>query len=106
MKTWKLILLVLVLVIGTYYASNKLHINESKNTTVEIKTTKSEIEKIMEEENFKKATILRARKVANDKKKQEEVERNKQVMVNIEKEYEAIRAEELTLVGSADVSLK
>lgn len=106
MKTWKLILLVLVLVGGTYYASNKVHINEGKNTTVEVKTTKSEIEKIMDEESFKKATILRARKVANDKKKDAEIQRNKEIMANIEKEYEAIRADELTLVGSADVSLK
>jgi len=98
--------LVLVLVGGTYYASNKVHINERKNTTVEIKTTKSEIEKIMDEESFKKATILRARKVANDKKKDVEIQRNKEIMANIEKEYEAIRADELTLVGSADVSLK
>ncbi len=100
----KYLILVIVLAGGLYFISTKINKEPEVNTKIEV--TKSEIEKIMEEENFKKATVLRARKVANDKKKDVEIQRNKEVMANIEKEYENIRQEELTLVGGNDTSLK
>lgn len=58
-----------------------------------------ELQRIIDEENFKKATILRARVVANDRKKAEEIARNKKAMELIETEYETIRQAELLLVG-------
>lgn len=75
------------------------------------KTTDNELERIMNEENFKAITILRARKVASDQKMALEIEKNKaileaekarhdSILAQIEAENEAIRAEELTLVGS------
>lgn len=60
-----------------------------------------ELQRIIDEENFKKATILRARVVANDRKKAEEIARNKKAIEVIESEYEAIRQAELLLVGSS-----
>lgn len=99
MKIYKILILVAVLVlsgvfIGKYF--NPVEIEEKP-------TTKSELERIMEEENFKKTTILRARKVANDQKKAIEIERNKQAITTIEAEYEAIREEELLLVGTTSL---
>lgn len=60
-----------------------------------------ELQRIIDEENFKKETLLRARKVANDRKKAEEIARNKKAIEVIESEYEAIRQAELLLVGSS-----
>jgi hypothetical protein len=78
------------------------------------KTTEDELEKIMNEENFKKVTILRARKVASDNKMAEEKQKHEDIMnkektrhdsilAQIEAENEAIRAEELALVGKVDL---
>jgi hypothetical protein len=78
------------------------------------KTTENELEKIMNEENFKKVTILRARKVASDQKmaqekqKHEEIvnaekTRHEAILSQIEAENEAIRAEELSLVGTSSL---
>ena len=78
------------------------------------KTTDNELERIMEEKNFKAVTLLRARKVASDSKmsqenlkhedivKQEKT-RHDSILAQIEAENEAIRAEELALVGSANL---
>jgi hypothetical protein len=63
-----------------------------------------ELQRIIDEENFKKETILRARKVANDRKKEEEIERNKKAMAVIEAEYEDIRQAELLLVGGSNIN--
>jgi len=65
-----------------------------------------ELQRIIDEENFRKATFLRARVVANDRKKAEEIARNKRAMEAIETEYETIRQEELLLVGTTTSSLK
>ena len=83
-------------------------------TPVVQKTTDNELEKIMNEENFKKATILRARKVASDQKMKaenakhesiinEEKTRHEAILAQIEAENEAIRAEELSLVGTSSL---
>lgn len=78
------------------------------------KTTDNELERIMNEENFKAVTILRARKVASDSKmsqenlkhedivKQEKT-RHDSILAQIEAENEAIRSEELALVGTANL---
>jgi len=83
-------------------------------TPVVQKATDNELEKIMNEENFKKITILRARKVASDQKLASETEKNKAIIeaektrheaiiAQIEAENEAIRAEELQLVGTSSL---
>jgi hypothetical protein len=78
------------------------------------KTTDNELEKIMNEANFRAVTILRARKVASDSKmsqenlkhedivKQEKT-RHDAILAQIEAENEAIRAEELALVGKTNL---
>lgn len=101
MKLYKLIIVIAVIVLVLGFGINNFKSEPSQN--VEVTSTKSELEKIMEEENFKKTTILRARKVANDQKKAIEIERNKQAIATIEAEYEAIRAEELLLVGTTSL---
>lgn len=113
--------LTLSIIIGAIYLTylavvkfNNLDDQTNSNPVVQ-KTTENELDKIMNEENFKKVTILRARKVANDSKmsqenikhedivKQEKA-RHESIMAQIEAENEAIRAEELSLVGT--MSLK
>jgi len=88
---------------GSYFTSVKY---KAEDKSVVVQASKTDLEKIMDEENFKKETFLRARKVANDEKKAIEIERNKQALAVIETEYQAIRTEEVALVGSKDVSLK
>ena len=86
----------------------------AEETPVVQKTTENELERIMNEENFKKVTILRARKVASDSKMSkentkhesiinEEKTRHEAILAQIEAENEAIRAEELALVGKANL---
>lgn len=89
-----------------YYGTTRSEVDYKANDTKVVTSSKSELDKIMEEESFKKITILRARKVANDSKKDIEVERNKQAISAIESEYESIRAEEIALVGKDGLSLK
>jgi hypothetical protein len=101
MKVYKILVLVIVFVASGIFIGK--FINPIEYKAEEKVTTKSDLEKIMEEESFKKATILRARKVANDQKKDIETERNKQAINSIEAEYEAIRAEELALVGTSSL---
>lgn len=89
-----------------YFLGSKFNNTENiDNVQKVVQATKSEIEKMMEEESFKKETILRARKVVNDKKKVEEEARHKEQMDKIEAEYEAIRQGELELSGTS-VNLK
>lgn len=89
-------------------------ITQDEPETIPVKTDKQvddELQKIMNEENFKKATVLRARKVASDNKRLQEDNKNKSIIeaeklrhegivAEIEKENEAIRTEELLLVGT------
>lgn len=109
MKIYKVVImlgLIAVLVFGLNLGLTGL---KTKEVVEQVKVTKqidSELQRIMEEENFKKSTILRARKVANDNKKAIEVERNKKALDLIETEYESIRNEELLLTGDKSVSLK
>lgn len=113
--------LTLAIIIGAIYLTyilvmkyNNVNFQSSEPQVVQ-KTTENELEKIMNEENFKKITILRARKVASDSKMSQENQkhedivktektRHDSILAQIEAENEAIRAEELSLVGS--VSLK
>jgi len=78
------------------------------------KTTDNELERIMNEANFKAVTLLRARKVASDSKMSQEnakhedivkVEetRHDSIIAQIEAENEAIRSEELALVGKTNL---
>jgi hypothetical protein len=78
------------------------------------KTTDNELERIMNEANFKAVTLLRARKVASDSKmsqenlKHEDIvsqekTRHDSILAQIEAENEAIRAEELALVGTTNL---
>ena len=110
MKIYQLILLVMVVIflsiIGAKYGFKELNTKDNNEQVKVVKQVDDELQKIMDEENFKKATILRARKVANDNKKTIELERNKKALDLIEAEYESIRNEELLLVGEKDVSLK
>lgn len=109
MKLYNLVLLIIIIVViglGLKVGFQKL---DTKDVVEQVKVTKqvdNELQRIMDEENFKKATILRARKVANDNKKAIEMERNKKALDLIETEYESIRTEELLLTGDKDVSLK
>jgi len=109
MKIYKIILVLVVIVgiwLGLRYINGQLN---TENVIEEVQTTKkvdSELQRIMDEENFKKETILRARKVANDKKKLTEIERSKKALDVIETEYESIRQEELLLSGKNSVSLR
>ena len=104
------VLIIIVVIISIIFATNKLMNKIDKEKVIEevqsIKQIDNELQKIMDEENFKKATILRARKVANDNKKAIELDRNKKALDLIEAEYESIRNEELLLTGDKDVSLK
>jgi len=95
------ILGIVVFIGGGYMIGNNYNATHYKaeDKQVTVASSKSDLEKIMEEENFKKETVLRARKVANDKKKAVEMERNKKALEAIESEYEAIRASEIELVG-------
>lgn len=110
MKKTIMIVVIVAVVFGVGYAiSYRMSKVEYKAETevpqIENKIT-DELQRIIDEENFKKATILRARVVANDRKKSEEIERNKKAIEVIEAEYEAIRQAELLLVGSNTSSLK
>jgi heme/copper-type cytochrome/quinol oxidase subunit 1 len=101
----------LIIIVGgavEYVKSNK---NKEVASPVVQKTTDNELERIMNEESFRKVTILRARKVASDSKmsqeniKHEEIvkaekTRHEAILAQIEAENEAIRAEELALVGT------
>lgn len=104
-------LVYLTYIIVAEFNAVKYHAEEPQ---VVQKTTDNELEKIMNEENFKKVTILRARKVASDSKMKKENEkhesiineektRHEAILSQIEAENEAIRQEELTLVGSANL---
>lgn len=84
---------------------------QAVETPVVQKSTDDELEKIMNEANFKAITLLRARKVASDSKMSqenikhesiinEEKTRHEAILAQIEAENEAIRAEEIALVGS------
>jgi len=112
MKIYKIILVLVVIVViwlGFRYINNQLNTEnniEEVQTTVQVKKVDSELQRIMDEENFKKETILRARKVSNDKKKLVEIERNKKALDVIESEYESIRQEEVLLSGKNSVSLR
>lgn len=109
MKIYKIILVLVVLggiVFGLKYAFNKLDTKKVIDEVQTVKQVDSELQRIMDEENFKKSTILRARKVANDNKKSIEIERNKKALDIIESEYESIRQEELLLGATKDSSLK
>lgn len=102
MKIYKILLVLIIAGLGIYFGGQQF--SKVYKTTDEkgvvVQSSKSELEKIMDEENFKKETILRARKVANDNKKAVEIERNKKALDLIEAEYESIRAEELLLAGT------
>ena len=113
--------LTLSIIIGAIYLTylavvkfNNVDDQTNSNPVVQ-KTTENELDKIMNEENFRKVTILRARKVASDSKmiqenaKHEDIvktekARHDSILSQIEAENEAIRAEELSLVGT--MSLK
>jgi hypothetical protein len=109
MKNTKIAIIVIVLVLVIVFGGDIFLKKVEKTTTlneapvVESKIT-NELQRIIDEENFKKETILRARKVANDRKKEEEIDRNKKAMTIIEAEYEAIRQAELELVGGLKTS--
>lgn len=108
-------LVVISIVIGGVVEFNKT-IKDDQVTEAPVvqKTTENELEKIMNEANFKAVTILRARKVASDSRmsqenikhedivKQEKT-RHDSILAQIEAENEAIRAEELALVGKVDL---
>lgn len=98
-----MIALIIFIVIQFRNAST-VDINSDSSPKVE-QATDNELESIMNEESFKKITILRARKVSNDNKKNIEEARHETTMNSIESEYESIRAEELALVGNT-TSLK
>lgn len=109
MKVYKIILAVIVLVIiglGIRYIESKLNTENIVEQIQIVKKVDNELQRIMDEENFKKGTILRARKVVNDNNKKIEINRNKKALDLIESEYEAIRQEELLLSGIDGVSLK
>jgi len=108
-RNWTKILLIgfiLFIVVGGLFEFFDERSSEPKQIvqTVE-KPTNNELDRIMNEENFHKATILRARKVASDNKRAEATRQYNAVMAEIEAENEAIRAEELNLVGTG-ASLK
>jgi Icc-related predicted phosphoesterase len=100
------VVIAVVFIVGGNFLLGKLGvgeveiINETEAPKVENKIN-DELQRIIDEENFRKETILRARKVANDRKKEEEIARNKQAMAVIEAEYEAIRQAEIVLVGGS-----
>jgi len=107
------ILVVIFLIIGGISQMKKDTGVEEAKQVVE-KPTNDELDRIMNEENFKKETLLRARKVASDSKmSQENIKhediinaektRHESVLAQIEAENEAIRAEELALVGSVNL---
>jgi hypothetical protein len=109
MKVYKIILAVIVLVIiglGIRYIKSKLNTENIVEQIQIVKKVDNELQRIMDEENFNKGTILRARKVVNDNNKKIEINRNKKALDLIESEYEAIRQEELLLSGIDGVSLK
>lgn len=111
---------IVVVVVGLVYLAyiivaefNVLKYQAVESPVVQ-KTTDNELERIMNEENFKKVTILRARKVASDSKmaqeniKHEDIvktekTRHDAILSQIEAENEAIRAEELALVGTSSL---
>ena len=100
---------VAIIAIGGYAGLQKLSevkYKAGETTLPEVVSNKidNDLQKIIDEENFKKATILRARVVANDRKKEAEIARNKQAMALIEAEYETIRQAELELVGGSPIS--
>jgi len=103
------VIIAVVLLVGGNFVLNKLGVGKVEyNTEPEAPKIENkindELQRIIDEENFKKETILRARKVANDRKKEEEIERNKKAMAVIEAEYEEIRQAELLLVGGSQTS--
>lgn len=92
---------------------NKVKYQANESPVVQ-KDANDELERIMNEENFKKVTILRARKVASDSKMAQENKkhedivnqektRHEAVLTQIEAENEAIRAEELALIGTTSL---
>ena len=94
---------------------NSVYYEATENKIITVQSSKSDLEKIMDEENFKKVTILRARKVASDSKMAQEKQkhedilnaektRHDSIMAQIEAENEAIRAEELALVGTTNLT--
>lgn len=108
MKKTIIVVGILALVIfGGELLINKMEKVETKTEPeqVEVKSKiTDELQRIIDEENFKKETLLRARLVANDRKKAEEIARNKKAMEVIEAEYETIRQAELELVGGSNTS--
>ena len=95
--------LLIAILVGVVVGVVRLTTNdEVKPIQVNIK---SELDRIQEEEVFKKETILRARQVANDRKMEQENLRHKESVKKIESEYESIRIEEIQLVEGG-VSLK
>lgn len=111
-----IVFIVVVLVNIIYFTIaefNKAKYQVSETPVVQ-KTTDNELERIMNDADFKAITILRARKVASDSKMKKENEkhesiineektRHDSILAQIEAENEAIRAEELALVGSANL---
>lgn len=108
--------IVLIFVYLGFYLLNEFNSVKYISNTIEVvqKTSDSELERIMNEENFKAITILRARKVASDSKMSQENKKNEEIvkaekarhesiLAQIEAENEAIRAEELALVGKVDL---
>ncbi len=109
MKKNKLKVLVIFLVIVVVsILIGKIGIDQhllSRNKVVIVKDKiNSNLEKIINEDNFRKSTILRARKIFNDRKKNREIARNKQAMKVIEVEYQSIRKGEIDL--ATPMSLK
>lgn len=109
MKKKNIIVVVFVglIAVGGYVGLTKLtEVNyEATPETQKVENKiNDELQRIIDEENFRKETILRARKVANDRKKEEEIDRNKKAMAVIEAEYEAIRQAELLLVGGSNIN--
>lgn len=112
-KVFVVTITIILIYLGYLFASELVATRYIDQAPVVQKTTDNELEKIMNEENFKKATILRARKVASDQKMKEEnakhesiineeKTRHEAILIQIEAENEAIRAEELALVGKTN----
>ena len=109
-----LIFFIVLIIIGGI-VENKINKEvEVEAPTVVQKTTDDELERIMNDADFKAITILRARKVASDSKMKKENEKHESIineektrhdaiLAQIEAENEAIRAEELALVGSVNL---
>lgn len=103
-KNIMIVVVVGLIAVGGYIGLTKLTEVNYKATPETQKVENKindELQRIIDEENFKKETLLRARKVANDRKKEDEIERNKKAMAVIEAEYEAIRQAEIVLVGGS-----